>query len=112
MEEAASADHVAIIDHGSIAVQGTPAKLKENYSNDSLIITPKDTGGIDDILAAKGYKYSKKADTVEITVRDSMYALSVLKDIEPHISSFEVIKGNMDNVFMNITGHRIRGEDD
>ncbi len=112
MEEAAGADHVAIIDHGSIAAQGTPARLKEDYSSDSLIITPEDTEGIDSILAAKGYKYSKRADIVEINVRDSMHALSVLKDIEPHISSFEVIKGNMDNVFMNITGHRIRGEDD
>ena len=40
MEEAATADDVAIIDHGRIVAQGTPAALKDRYSQDSLLIVP------------------------------------------------------------------------
>ena len=45
-----------------------------------------------------------------VPVRDSLHALSVLKEVEPHVASFEVIKGSMDTVFLNVTGHAIRGE--
>ena len=40
MEEAASADYVAVIDNGLISAKGTPAELREKYSNDSLYLTP------------------------------------------------------------------------
>jgi multidrug/hemolysin transport system ATP-binding protein len=112
MEEAATADDVAIIDNGKIVAQGTPAALKEQYSNDSLIVVPKDMDGIDAVLAGNGHKCTRKNDTVIVPVKDSLDALSVLKKIEPHVASFEVIKGNMDAVFMNVTGHKIRGEGD
>jgi multidrug/hemolysin transport system ATP-binding protein len=112
MEEAAAADDVAIIDAGKIVAQGTPAALKEQYSNDSLIIVPKDMGSISMELDKLHTPFAGKNDTVTIPVKDSLDALSVLKRIEPHVASFEVIKGNMDAVFMNVTGHRIRGEEE
>jgi multidrug/hemolysin transport system ATP-binding protein len=112
MEEAAGADEVAIIDHGRIVAQGTPASLKERHSNDSLIVVPRDGSGWEAILRGAGLTWEKKNDTVVITVQSSLHALSVLKTIEPHVASFEVIKGNMDTVFMNVTGHAIRGEEE
>lgn len=112
MEEAATADDVAIIDHGKIVAQGTPAALKAQYSTDSLIVVPRDLGAIDAVLTSLGYEYTKKNDTVTLPVHDSLDALSILKKIEPHVASFEVLKGNMDTVFMNVTGHKIRGEED
>jgi multidrug/hemolysin transport system ATP-binding protein len=110
MEEAATADDVAIIDHGRIVAQGTPAALKERYSNDSLVIVPRDHEAIGPVLKGVVEKFSAKNDTVIIPVRDSLHALAVLKRIEAHVASFEVIKGSMDTVFMNVTGHAIRGE--
>jgi multidrug/hemolysin transport system ATP-binding protein len=112
MEEAAAADEVAIIDHGRIVTQGTPASLKERHSRDSLIVVPLDGDGIDTILGGAGLTWQKKNDTVIIPVQSSLHALSVLKLIEPYVASFEVIKGNMDTVFMNVTGHFIRGEEE
>lgn len=110
MEEAATADDVAIIDHGKIVAQGTPAALKEQYSSDSLIIVPKDMAAMEAELRSAGCEYACRNDTVSITVKDSMDALARLKALEPQVASFEVIKGNMDMVFMNVTGHQIRGE--
>jgi multidrug/hemolysin transport system ATP-binding protein len=112
MEEAAGADDVAIIDHGRIVAQGTPASLKERYSTDSLIVVPTDGSGWEAALADAGLAGRRKNDTVVIAVRDSLHALSVLKRIEPFVASFEVIKGNMDAVFMTVTGHAIRGEEE
>jgi multidrug/hemolysin transport system ATP-binding protein len=112
MEEAATADDVAIIDHGRIVAQGTPAALKDRYSNDSLLIVPRDPAGIGAVLGGLGHPFTTKNDTVIVQVRDSLHALAVLKKIEPHVASFEVIKGSMDSVFMNVTGHAIRGEEE
>jgi multidrug/hemolysin transport system ATP-binding protein len=66
--------------------------------------------GIGGVLDGVGRTFSRKNDTVVVPVRDSLDALSVLKSIERHVGSFEVIKGSMDTVFMNVTGHAIRGE--
>jgi multidrug/hemolysin transport system ATP-binding protein len=112
MEEAAHSDDVAIIDHGRIVAQGTPASLKSRHSSDSLIIVPRDDEEMGRALAAAGIGFSRRNDTVIVPVQDSMDALSVLKRIEPLVESFEVIKGNMDAVFMNVTGHAIRGEEE
>jgi len=112
MEEAATADDVAIIDHGRIVAQGTPAALKERYSNDSLIIVPRDGSSLGVSLEAAHLSYTRRNDTIVVPVHDSLHALSVLKDVEPQVASFEVIKGSMDTVFLNVTGHGIRGEEE
>ncbi|HUJ76360.1 MAG TPA: ATP-binding cassette domain-containing protein [bacterium] len=112
MEEAAEADDVAIIDHGRVAARGTPASLKERYTSDTLVIVPRGDGALDRLLAAQGVTFSRRAETLVVAVRDSLHALAILKAVEPHVASFEVIKGSMDAVFMNVTGHAIRGEEE
>jgi multidrug/hemolysin transport system ATP-binding protein len=110
MEEAAGADDVAIIDHGRIVARGSPAALKEAHSKDSLILVPRRPEGIGEVLRGEGLSCTWRADTVVVPVRDSMDALAVLKRIESQVASFEVIKGSMDDVFLSVTGHAIRGE--
>jgi multidrug/hemolysin transport system ATP-binding protein len=112
MEEAATADDVAIIDHGRIVAQGTPAELKDRHSSDSLIIVPRDGENLGPTLEGMGEKPARRNDTLLVPVRDSLHALDVLKRIEARVASFEVIKGSMDSVFMNVTGHAIRGEEE
>jgi len=112
MEEAADADDVAIIDHGRIVARGTPAALKEEHSSDTLVLVPRDDGAVDRALRTQGLAFVRRAETLVVTVRDSLHALSILKIVEPHVASFEVIKGSMDMVFMNVTGHAIRGEEE
>ncbi len=110
MEEAATADDVAIIDHGKIVAQGTPAALKDQYSSDSLIIVPKDISHMAALLDTERVAHKVKNDTIAIPVKDSLETLAILKRVEPIVESFEVVKGNMDTVFMNVTGRQIRGE--
>jgi multidrug/hemolysin transport system ATP-binding protein len=110
MEEAANADMIAIIDNGKVIVNDTPMKLKEKYTSNILKILPKDEEKLYKYLDNKDYKYNKKADFVEVIVKDNMESLQILKAIEENISSFEVLEGNMDSVFVNLTGKDIRGE--
>ena len=79
MEEAATADDVAIIDHGRIVAQGTPAALKDRYSNDSLIIVPRD--GKASALRSREWGTNARRGMTRsiIPVRDSLHALAVLK---------------------------------
>jgi len=108
MEEAAVADDVAIIDHGKIVARGTPDDLRSRYTQDKLRIIPKDIKALKDVLKSKGLQFEAKADVLELKVKDSMTALCLLKELEDRIGGFEVIKGDMDDVFLAITGRKIR----
>jgi len=108
MEEASNADKVAIIDNGKIIVYDTPMKLKEKYTSNILRILPRDENELFKYLDDNGYKYQSKADMIEVLVKSSMESLKILKDIENNLSSFEALEGNMDTVFINLTGKDIR----
>ena len=41
----------------------------------------------------------------------SLDALEILKSTESKLENFEVVRGNMDDVFLNIAGHKIHKED-
>jgi multidrug/hemolysin transport system ATP-binding protein len=108
MEEAAGADWVAIIDGGKIVAEGTPHDLKEQYSTDQLRLTPNGLGQTESWLKERGLLCEKVADQLIVPVRSSLEALGILQELAGTFSAFEVVSGNMDDVFINITGHKIR----
>lgn len=105
MEEATEADEVVIIDNGVIVANNTPQQLRLKYSSDTLRVIPKD---IDSLKNKLDRKYLLKNDVLIIPVDNCFEALELLKKYEDEISSFEVVRGNMDDVFVNITGKEIR----
>ena len=108
MEEAAGADMVAIIDNGRIAARGTPEELRLNYSSDYLKIQPKDSDAMKKALQEMGVVFKTERELIVVKQGSSMEALALLKRIEPLVFQFEVVRGNMDDVFMTVTGHAIR----
>jgi multidrug/hemolysin transport system ATP-binding protein len=108
MEEASNADKVAIIDNGKIIVNETPMKLKEKYTSNILRILPKSNDKLIKYLDSHNYTYKVKTDNVEVYLDNSLESLKILKAIEDNLSSFEVLEGNMDSVFINLTGKDIR----
>lgn len=100
MEEAAVADEIVIIKKGSIVAQGTPNELKEKYAYDQLLVVfRKDIEGTNYLSS---HQYKIQQDTFTIPLRTTRDALPILKELEPVIQSFEVIKGSMDDVFIRI----------
>jgi multidrug/hemolysin transport system ATP-binding protein len=110
MEEAADADEVAIIDGGKIAAHGTPAELRLKYSKDYLRVQPKDLESLSGKLSEMGVSFENDRGVLVMKQGSSMEALALLKKIEADVFQFEVLRGNMDDVFMAVTGHAIREE--
>jgi len=86
MEEADIADNVVIIDAGKIVAEGTPRELKNKYSASRLYL----------------YGHTAAVDTAE----DARAFINKHKQLT---GDFEYIKGNMDDVFLSVTGKRLAG---
>ena len=103
MEETADADEVKILEHGRIIASGTPAELKSRYASSRLVWYTDKSKSSEDIIS--GYDYSYDADHYNIkfkgSVTDLLYKNSRL------ITDYEVIKGSMDDVFLNLTGREM-----
>lgn len=104
MEEAANADHVVIINKGEIVAQGTPASLKQLYSYDRLKIVPNNKNDLVNWLNKNKRVYKKIADQYIVSLKDTKDALSLIERLKENIKLFEVVKGTMDDVFINVIG--------
>ena len=108
MEEAANADYVIVIDNGMIVAEGTPAKLKDDYSRDKLVLSTSQKDELAARLQELGLEYKQVADSFTIQIAGSLEALPILEATKELIESFEVFKGTMDDAFINITGKELR----
>jgi multidrug/hemolysin transport system ATP-binding protein len=108
MEEAEKATYVVIMDKGNIIARGTPTELRNAYSGDYVVIHHKADSGIEAVLKETGKKYSYNRDshTYRVTVTGGNDAISFIDAHKDILSDFEVQKGNMDDVFLNVTGVR------
>lgn len=104
MEETADADDVVIIHKGKIIAKGTPAELKEQYSQDKIRIVPKNEKDFELKLASEGISYTKVSDYYEILSKDVKKEIEILKGFENDIKYFEVLRGSMDDVFLKAIG--------
>ena len=104
MEEASLSDYITIIDHGEVVAEGTPYALRDKYSKDKLRIKPKNTESLIDILDSNVLDYKEDNDVIVIYLNDTLEAIEIINKIKDVISSFEVIHGSMNDVFLNITG--------
>ncbi len=118
MEEAAGADQIIILDHGNIVTSGTPFELKDQYATDKLKLygSKENKDGLEqkikEILKTKKYEKAentwkvKMLDTegIEVDIPTTVSAIPILEEIQPYIDGFEVIQGNMDDVFLNAVG--------
>lgn len=106
MEEAEKATYIVVMNKGSIIAEGTPNELKNTYSSDYLILHSRREKKTDDLLTQDySYIYNNDLHFYKIKMKDTLSALDFLK-MHPEYSDFEIIKGNMDNVFLNITEER------
>ena len=94
--------------NGKVIAKGTPSNIKDKYSNDRLILTYKDIEQVKRILDAKNIEYEISCDMIKIPINSTMESIDLIQDSKEFITSFEVIKGTMDDAFINITGNEMR----
>lgn len=102
MEEAAKASKVTIINQGQIVAEGTPTELKRKYSFDRVRVSGT-TATIQAYLETEHIPYQQREDVFEMKL-GSMESLQHLTALEADLTSFEVIQGSMDDVFITLTG--------
>lgn len=105
MEEANSADNVVIIDSGRIAAEGSPVGLKDRYSNNYIRLYTAANSKIDERLSRYEYKYDNNCYIIPIC--ESEETKRFILNNSDIIDDFEVVKGDMDDVFLNVTGKNL-----
>ena len=108
MEEVVDANKVVIIDEGKIIAEGSSEELRLKYSNDRVKIIPKN--GLEDKLIKEKVEYYSTNDVLNIIVEDCFEGLKVVDKYREDIEEFEILRGDMDDVFINITGRKLVGE--
>ena len=65
MEEAAKANHIAILNKGHLIEYGTPFSLKEKYAKDTLRLIPKEEtqNALTTLLQTANLSYRKKENS-------------------------------------------------
>lgn len=105
MEETRDANHVVILDKGKVIARGTPAELKSSFASSKLFWYTERSEANDQTAASINSKIIYDADHYSILFdKDILDILSANKD---KFKDFEIIKGSMDDVFLNLTGRMI-----
>ena len=97
---------ILILDKGSIAAEGTPFELKNDYVQDIVSVY----GVSEDEIKSLNREYKKIRDGYQIKVRNTKEATKLIVEHQDLFTDYEVVKGGMDDVFLAVTGKRLGGE--
>ncbi len=103
MEEAAKANHIAIMNKGHLIEYGTPFSLKDKYARDTLRLIPKADcqDALINILSKEKLTCHSKEDSYLLPMDSTLSSLPLLEKTKSLLQGFEVIQGTMDDVFLN-----------
>jgi len=110
MEEAEICNKIAIMDGGIIVAHDTPYALKKEYTKDKAYITTENGPELEQLLAQHELKYIKKDGYYKVDAQNIQPLLEVLSLQKEVITDIEIKKGTFNDVFLEITGKKIREE--
>lgn len=111
IEEAAGSDYVVVMKEGSIIAKGTPEQLKDSYSSHKLICSSNDEDKMKKRLLAGDYKFEIEKSLIHIPLKETTDAIPILTAYADIITSFEVRKSSLDDVFITINGKAVTRDD-
>ncbi len=110
MEEAEICNKIAIIDGGVIVAHDTPYALKKQYTKDKAFITTKNETELEQLLQQYQLEFVKKEGYYRVDAENIQPLLQVLSQQKDVITDIEIKKGTFNDVFLEITGKKIREE--
>ena len=110
MEEAEICNKIAIMDGGIIVAHDTPYNLKKEYTKDKAYITTENEPELEQLLTQYELKYIKKDGYYKVDAENISPLLKVLSLQKEVITDIEIKKGTFNDVFLEITGKKIREE--
>lgn len=113
LEEAEKATYVVIMNKGKIIASGTPFELKSKYSYDYILNHLSKNEELEKELNLRNYKYSyiKDLKAYKIVIESSNDVKILLNELSDYFNDIEVLKGTIDDVFLNVTGNNISNEE-
>lgn len=106
MEEAVDSDYIVILDKGSIVAEGTPLELKNKFVYDMILIYNIN----EDQIKILNKPYTKIRDGFKIEIKTLEEATELIIKNKNLFKDYEVVKGKMDDVFLNATGYNLEAE--
>ena len=112
MDEAENCDRIAIIDVGKIIAMDTPINLKKRVRGDIITVETSDNRSLNEELKKKKVKniifYNNK---IQFEVYDSeKFIPKFIKESKEEIISISARRPTLDDVFLSLTGRKIREE--
>lgn len=113
MEEAEFCDRLAIIDHGKIITSGSPAELKRSVGEEVIYLHAKDEAQARrEIKEAFGLETKQDDNGLMIAVPDGeTFIPQLVSRLKSPLLSISLKKPTLNDVFLNLTGRRIREEE-
>ncbi|MFA6860148.1 MAG: ABC transporter ATP-binding protein [Clostridia bacterium] len=113
MEEASDCDYVVILDKGKIVAENSPNELKKKYANDFVKIYNKEKKKeILTTLKDEGYDATSKKGYIQIELEDTAQIRDLIVKHSTFFEDFEVVKGKMDDVFLQVTNNNLEAIDE
>ena len=106
MEEVTDADYIVILNKGEIVAEGYPLELKNKYTGDFISIYNVSK----EEIVLLGLPFSEIPNGYRIEVANTYEATKLIINNPNLFKDYEVIKGKMDDVFLNATGIKLGGE--
>lgn len=107
MEEASEADYIVILNKGKVSTSGSPLELKNKYTNDYINLYNVN----EEIVKKLNLPYKEIKNGYRISIKDTSIATELISSNKNIFKDYEIIKGNMDDVFLNVTGITLTGGD-
>ncbi|CAM3050372.1 ABC transporter ATP-binding protein [Filibacter tadaridae] len=107
IEEAANSDYVVVMKEGSIIAKGTPDQLKNTYSSHQLTVTTNNIEELRRELTSEGVNFKEEKSIFLIQLEHTTEAIPILSQFTSYITSFEVSKSSLDDVFITINGQDV-----
>ena len=107
MEEVRDADKVVILDKGHIVANDTPAGLKNKYTNTKLIWYTEQNSENEKLISDFAYRYEVDHYIVKLESQKEFNLTEFLYQNRHQITDYEIVKGSMDDVFLNLTGRKL-----
>jgi ABC-2 type transport system ATP-binding protein len=112
MDEAEHADRIAIMDHGQIVALDTPERLKDLVGGDVVTLeTADDVVAADELDGRFGLEVDRRDGRLHFEVANGeRFIPELVGGLSTRILSVSLRRPTLDDVFLKLTGRRIRDE--
>jgi ABC-2 type transport system ATP-binding protein len=112
MDEAENCDRLAIIDHGKLVAEGTPAALKQQAGAERVTLaTADDARAARELTARLGYQPETTAQGLRFQVESGEKFLAEMAGFPVELRSLSLQKPTLEDAFIALTGHSIRPDE-